>query len=74
MAIGLCAMAAMTLAPMLLKGLIPGLGGRGRIKGGGRIKGRGRCSYRLRGRGKRKTSKRHEVKRAWVKPHTRHYR
>ena len=67
MAIGLGAMAAMTLAPMLLKGLTPGLGGRGRIKG------RGRRSYRLRGRGKRKTPKRHEVKRAWVKPHTRHY-
>ena len=33
MTIGLGAMAAMTLAPMLLKGLIPGLGGRGRIKG-----------------------------------------
>ena len=69
MAIGLGAMAAMPLAPMLLKGLIPGLGGRGRIKG------RGRRSYHLRGRGgKKKTSKRHEVKRAWVKPHTQHYR
>ena len=64
MAIGLGAMAAMTLAPMLLKGITPGLGGKGRFRG----RGRG-----LRG-GKRKTPRRHQVKKAWVKPHTWHRR
>ena len=69
MAIGIGAMAAMSLAPMLLKGI---LGGRGRgMRGRGRgIRGRGRG---LRG-GKRKSPRRHEVKRHWVKEHTRHRR
>ena len=65
MAIGLGAMAAMSLAPMLLKSIIPGFGGKGRG-----VRGRGRG---LRG-GKRKTPRRHQVKAAWVKSHTRRRR
>ena len=60
MAIGMAAMAAMSLAPMLLKGIL----------GRGRVKGRGKA---LRG-GRRKTPKRHQVKKAWVKAHRRHHK